>query len=123
MRISDWSSDVCSSDLLVDRQRDHFDPGCGHDVVDGRGKDAESAAVPQGAVGGGPAGDELFVRNATVVCQHYFFCRRRKPRKARSWSSSSEVNSPSTDVAILLHGSSDSVRTPTRSLLSCATRY
>src|SRR3546814_7699166 len=26
---------------LVDRQRDHFDPGCGHDVVDGRGKDAE----------------------------------------------------------------------------------
>src|SRR3546814_14969244 len=26
MRISDWSSDVCSSDLLVDRQRIHVGP-------------------------------------------------------------------------------------------------
>src|SRR3546814_13586200 len=36
---------------LVDRQRDHFDPGCGNDVVDGRGKDAQSATDQKGPGG------------------------------------------------------------------------
>src|SRR3546814_6916515 len=39
MRISDWSSDVCSSDLLVDVDTDHF-AGTAH-----RGVHAEAAGV------------------------------------------------------------------------------
>src|SRR3546814_5411061 len=36
MRISDWSSDVCSSDLLLDRQQERVDRPSGNCVARGR---------------------------------------------------------------------------------------
>src|SRR3546814_3106363 len=48
MRISDWSSDVCSSDLIEDRRR-----GSGRGIADGD-EDDERAVFPR--QGGGEAG-------------------------------------------------------------------
>src|SRR3546814_11256008 len=56
MRISDWSSDVCSSDLARRRwQRLGEQPGrAGHDLAELHEGGAEHYEAVDGAVGGGP---------------------------------------------------------------------
>src|SRR3546814_6443125 len=46
MRISDWSSDVCSSDL-EDRHIDAFKPALNHDAVAKAARDARGAAAAE----------------------------------------------------------------------------
>src|SRR3546814_1274911 len=59
MRISDWSSDVCSSDLLVqeriDALSDPLDPGFGFDMLRLAVQRAEPMAPTQLALEGGEA--------------------------------------------------------------------
>src|SRR3546814_10334465 len=49
MRISDWSSDVCSSDLAAERRGDQAQPAAeiGHDLA----RDRQAKAEPVGAPG------------------------------------------------------------------------
>src|SRR3546814_15069638 len=53
MRISDWSSDVCSSDLLL--------PGMFADVVIDTGAPQRYLTVPQTAIAFNPYGETVFV--------------------------------------------------------------
>src|SRR3546814_17895536 len=76
MRISDWSSDVCSSDLLVE-----------HPVAAMRGVDLAHPAAPDQAVDGKAADDGAFGKRAVRPARGGFERRRRRavqyPRIAR----------------------------------------
>src|SRR3546814_11178535 len=64
MRISDWSSDVCSSDLAARLCRDRF-----VDLVEGEGLDEPIEGKTPGGVMSDEGGDEAW-RNADAMDEH-----------------------------------------------------